>query len=426
MKRFHSTLFSSFGSDTKGNSIIENSKVALKTCKECNKTFKYYKSFKDHQYRFHKFSGTCNDCGNIFVKRKLLVKHVKKAHNSSFESFVNTTYSEQQSNTSYCGESVLDIQTKLINKSQLNLAAKNKICIERKTTKAFKATENYQKKNEHIDSITHSEALKSINSNAVQGLQIETKVNNESGNQFQYSKNLNCVPFQVQRKLINQSKSNLVAKDEIFNNSRSISLKTCEKCNKKLWDDNINKHHICFSRKDDGTFSCNYCCKTYRVQRSMEYHISRIHVAMKKEDFSVCELCGKFVKSRHLRGHVKAVHEKRLYPCNQCNYTFCTKGYVAQHIKRVHQNFKPFTCDICKQKFGYKNYLVTHIKTVHQKLKPYSCYICKLKFGRKTFLDKHMRTVHQGIRHIECDICKQKLDSKYRLVKHLKAFHQKK
>ena len=113
----------------------------------------------------------------------------------------DTTYSEQQNNESYDRETVHDIQTKLIKKSQLNLVAKNKIFIEPKTTEAFKATGNHQKKKEHMDFITHSEAFKSINSNADQGIQIGTRGNNKSENQFQYSREQFSVPFQVNEKI---------------------------------------------------------------------------------------------------------------------------------------------------------------------------------------------------------------------------------
>ena len=70
---------------------------------------------------------------------------------------------------------------------------------------------------------------------------------------------------------------------------------------------------------------------------------------------------------QRLKFHITGVHEGVKYNCTTCNSSFTHKSNMNQHIKKVHEEIKPFTCDICDKSLGLKNHLKRHILEKHGK-----------------------------------------------------------
>ena len=95
-------------------------------------------------------------------------------------------------------------------------------------------------------------------------------------------------------------------------------------------------------------FECNYCCKTFEIQKSLNHHVREKHMETNKnshfiEDLSSigvikCDSCEKtFQRRENLERHMKTVHaEKKLFPCGLCTKSFSRKDILVRHVKCVH------------------------------------------------------------------------------------------
>ncbi|XP_054742635.1 zinc finger protein weckle-like, partial [Anastrepha obliqua] len=117
----------------------------------------------------------------------------------------------------------------------------------------------------------------------------------------------------------------------------------------------------------------------------------------------------------HIKTH-RPLSEKRIFPCPQCDRKFSKKGYVASHIKFVHEDIRPFICEECGEGTRTEATLREHMLT-HTDLAPFECEICKKGFKNRARLKKHMDT-HSSNKHI-CNECGLKLNSRVTLNLHM-------
>ena len=61
----------------------------------------------------------------------------------------------------------------------------------------------------------------------------------------------------------------------------------------------------------------------------------------------LCKFCDKYFKSKHLKTHIKSVHEQIKYPCNLCEYKATVRGSLKRHVESVHEKVK-YPCNLCE------------------------------------------------------------------------------
>ncbi|XP_038725024.1 transcription factor IIIA-like isoform X2 [Tripterygium wilfordii] len=105
------------------------------------------------------------------------------------------------------------------------------------------------------------------------------------------------------------------------------------------------------------------CMKHFSNIKCLKAHVQSCHQHI------TCDICGiKHLKKnikRHLRMHEGGVSSERI-KCHfkDCLHTFSTKTNLAQHVKAVHFEVKPFTCSFpdCGMRFSFK-----HVRDNHEK-----------------------------------------------------------
>ena len=122
-------------------------------------------------------------------------------------------------------------------------------------------------------------------------------------------------------------------------------------------------------------FVCKFCGKEFYNRGAYESH-ENTHLDIGEKKVFICDYdqCGKqFLYPSTLKAHVKNVHEgkeRKMYPCDECDFQTPLKQYIAIHKRTIHEGLKPFECDICGKAFGRKEKLGRHLRTVHKEMKP--------------------------------------------------------
>ncbi|KAK3338964.1 hypothetical protein B0H65DRAFT_445218 [Neurospora tetraspora] len=137
--------------------------------------------------------------------------------------------------------------------------------------------------------------------------------------------------------------------------------------------------------------------------------------------------CGwKFNIERHLTNHTNTVHKNsELFKCTVpgCPKTYKDERSVTRHINTEHENLR-FECKVCGDKVTTEKILADHIKRTHENLRPFNCTVpgCKSKpFATEKDLREHNRGVH-GVR-VECTLCGQTFARKKHLTGHMVRKH---
>ena len=117
-----------------------------------------------------------------------------------------------------------------------------------------------------------------------------------------------------------------------------------------------------------------------------------------------CKLCDNEVSfswKKQLELHIKTVHDKVSFNCDQCDKSFIDKKSLNVHKNKLHVG--QLNCNRCEKQFFTKQALKRHIQSIHEKIQ-YNCNQCDKIYFDKRILNVHIQSVHENVRYF-CDQC---------------------
>ena len=185
---------------------------------------------------------------------------------------------------------------------------------------------------------------------------------------------------------------------------KKLKQNRCGVCDKMFSSKGTLKFHMGHVHMGLKKNMCDLCPKGYLNQRNLDHHKTIAH-GIGELVKHVCYICGKEVTSKtNLTKHISWVHgifkkkeyKKEVVKCPHCHKAI-NKACLKLHIKRMHQEHKPFPCQQCGRGFASGGELNTHHKKVHLKIKPFRCRICGKCYPQGDDLKFHIGILHEGM-----------------------------
>ena len=205
-------------------------------------------------------------------------------------------------------------------------------------------------------------------------------------------------------------------KDHMENAHFKSKIHECKECDAKFETRTKYQYHIAnFHSKE--RFVCEECGKDYptklRLTFHMPSHLDRTHI---------CDDCGLSFKTEMALNSHKLSHLEKTFNCTVpgCDKKFSGKKAIREHIKNSHVKSETFTCDQCPKEFKQRNNLNNHINIHHLgKIKIHRCTFCDYEANYKETLKLHIDTIHKGIM-FRCDFpgCTKEMNRKGNLDVH--------
>ena len=175
--------------------------------------------------------------------------------------------------------------------------------------------------------------------------------------------------------------------------------KVCPHCNFQTTNLASIETHIRAKHNIQANYVCSFCPFDSKDVLEIEEHRNKEHadrLSEKKYKRHVskklinydCELCDrKFNGKTAKRLHIRAVHDKIVFPCGECNFKAKQRGQLSRHIKIVHRKIR-FKCEFCDfEGLAMRGHRLSHHA---DKLKIYGCNKCSYRSENKLSLQKHM------------------------------------
>ena len=145
--------------------------------------------------------------------------------------------------------------------------------------------------------------------------------------------------------------------------------------------------------KQNNSFKCPECPKTFALKTSIRTHVELVHRGVRY----VCDYCSKmFPKNKDLQNHVNVVHLGMSFNCQFCEKKLTTKTALDFHIENIHKR-KRYECEECHKSYCSKNILKQHYEGVHKGVR-YPCPECDYKALDPSNLNIHMHRLHPGLK----------------------------
>ena len=156
-------------------------------------------------------------------------------------------------------------------------------------------------------------------------------------------------------------------------------------------------------------------------------------IPKKHRKIAKCPNCGKVFSLKYFKKyHVSNCgRESATLSCDICKKSsFVSKVTLANHVRSVHSNDKPFSCEYCDMKFARSETLSKHRFSKHRKnkkgetiTKSFVCEICDKKLSSSTNLLHHLKVIHEGIRKFQCQFCDKQFSSRFNKTSHEGKVH---
>ena len=176
------------------------------------------------------------------------------------------------------------------------------------------------------------------------------------------------------------------------------------------------------TKKVDLLHSCTYqgCEYTSPSKHNLIRHVKMIH---EKVRYACDECNASFSQKYNLTNHIKTAHRGQILKCEFCTYTCTSRSGFRDHQRLKHENNPRYKCEMCSKEFMLKNDYVSHVNK-HLGRLDYTCENCGKKFQHRNSLTKHMMSIcyAQGQNHM-CAVCGKHFTLLSHLNQHMKGMH---
>ncbi|XP_066982336.1 oocyte zinc finger protein XlCOF6-like [Macrobrachium rosenbergii] len=195
---------------------------------------------------------------------------------------------------------------------------------------------------------------------------------------------------------------------------------TCKGCDKVFFARKAYTNHrrSCNLKQEQ---NCPFCKEVFTKMSELADHVKAVH---KNDKPFLCDICGKtfphpMALNRHMLSHSKV----KSHTCNECGKSFASQSNLRSHAL-IHSDEKPFQCEECGHKFRRISTLRFHKRT-HTNERPYQCDVCGKTFTQPSSLKTHQK-LHSGERPHACNVCNEKFALKGALQSHMRTHTKEK
>ncbi|XP_011640316.1 zinc finger protein 676-like [Pogonomyrmex barbatus] len=209
----------------------------------------------------------------------------------------------------------------------------------------------------------------------------------------------------------NSPQENIVFKEE--------SLYTCSLCSNEEEKVAGDAKTIIGHMKDVHDirlYICDVCGQDFRKRNELSLHLDD-HVAKEEGDFQ-CEICNRIFSNLRLFRIHKRIHypQVKSWPCDTCGKRYNSKNLLDEHMN-THTGVRPYVCETCNKDFASKYTYKAHVKTHEVRPRPFECSQCNKTFLSQQNLTQHERT-HNGVKEYVCHQCGKAFTSSHNLEVH--------
>ena len=178
------------------------------------------------------------------------------------------------------------------------------------------------------------------------------------------------------------------------------------------------------------SFLCSQCGQKMNNARLLQIHMLR-HAGIRPHK---CSLCDKsFFVATQLNAHVSVVHHGNRFVCDQCGHEANSKSALKLHCRSAHPDpgVEPsFPCSACSRRFWSKAALRRHAEAhdvSRLSIRKAMCSVCSLVFRHVYNLTHHISTSHSDVdcaTPFSCATCRQQFDSGSAFKTHYRSKHR--
>jgi len=245
------------------------------------------------------------------------------------------------------------------------------------------------------------------------------------------------------------SKATLISHKKKWHKPRK--MQKCDMCDFQTDHTATMTRHLRCVHLNLKDFQCWKCPKTFKSNRSLNYHLVKAHevvlsdremVAVEKDLNKMnahklipvdmqCKKCLKtdFDTILHLNAHVidcygPTLNKQVIFKCNKCETMWNSAEVLHYHLYSEHQ-VGDAVCDVCGTILKNIHYVKRHIDHVHRRVKNFQCDKCDARYQFKGKLKEHIEAVHLKIFKHQCEFCDFKAVIRSKLITHVKVKHTK-
>ena len=399
-----------------------DSKARHFQCSYCGRVFSRAGGLRRHilrhvqPSRFQQPSVSCKLCGQRFLQKKSLNRHMRVAHTPSLARHIRVVTSASsvvQCNSTVAGptpakEDTVNLDSLGKHDHSRDLAGSPETC-----------THHY---NQQDDRITPSKDETPSEKNRKVPVSCP-----ECGSAFFWRSNL-------LRHIREQHHGN---KTSSRGWSSGVKNLQCNRCGRRFSRLSYLRIHLQAHENADKTGGvrseaclCSQCGQKMSSARLLRIHTLR-HTGVRPHQ---CELCDKsFFVATELNTHVSVVHRGQRFVCDQCGHEANSRSALKVHCRSVHPapGVEPsFPCSSCSRRFwsqaALRRHAVAHDMS-RLSMRKAMCSVCSLVFRHVYNLTHHIKTTHADVdcaTPFACATCRQQFDSGPAFKTHYRSKHR--
>eukprot|EP00095_Tigriopus_kingsejongensis_P006157 maker-scaffold40_size501252-snap-gene-0.14 protein:Tk06157 transcript:maker-scaffold40_size501252-snap-gene-0.14-mRNA-1 annotation:"transcriptional repressor ctcf-like isoform x2" len=185
---------------------------------------------------------------------------------------------------------------------------------------------------------------------------------------------------------------------------------------------------------DKRQWQCETCGIKYNQCRHLKDHVRAVHEA--KKDLWTCPVCAKIISIRGKYGHLREVHFYAKFACQECTTKERTSLDMSNHMLMAHPSATHTPCPECKASILAQDLINHHqgclseviakrkkVRNERINAQPHQfiCPVCSKGFPIKYQMNTHMRTHKQSC--FNCEQCPYRTFSKDHLEEHIQNHH---